>query len=248
MKKMAIFLAGLLIGAAVLWIVMQEPRSRPSPTANGIVRAPIQPSPDEGIGAVPEANAAPPLPAGAPDPSATDPHDDGARPGSAAGHSTSSTPVESPRSAPAPRSGEPQLLLPVSGVKVADLADTFSDARSHGRRHDAIDIMAPAGTPVVAVADGTIIKLFNSKPGGHTIYQFDAAGELAYYYAHLDRYAQGLSEGMKVARGDVIGFVGHSGNASPHAPHLHFAIFVLGPEKNWWQGTALNPYPLLGGR
>jgi len=143
---------------------------------------------------------------------------------------------------------EPQLLVPVAGVTATHLSDTFSDARSHGRRHDAIDIMAPVGTPVVAVADGTIVKLFNSKPGGLTIYHFDAAGELGYYYAHLDRYAQGLIEGAVVRRGDVIGFVGFSGNARPDAPHLHFAIFVLGPGKEWWKGTAINPYPMLGGR
>jgi murein DD-endopeptidase MepM/ murein hydrolase activator NlpD len=140
------------------------------------------------------------------------------------------------------------LTIPVSGVTAAQLSDTYTDARSDGRSHDAIDIMAPTGTPVLAVDDGVIVKLFTSKPGGLTIYQFDDDAELAYYYAHLDSYAEGLSEGQSVTRGDVIGYVGYTGNANPEGPHLHFAIFILGPEKNWWQGTAINPYPHLGRR
>ena len=140
------------------------------------------------------------------------------------------------------------LLLPVQGITTAQLSDTFTDARSEGRSHDAIDIMAPTGTPVLAVEDGRIVKFFDSVRGGLTIYQFDAAGELAYYYAHLDRRADGLAEGQAVKRGDVIGYVGYTGNASPEAPHLHFAIFVLGAEKNWWKGTAINPYPFFVGR
>ena len=140
------------------------------------------------------------------------------------------------------------LSIPVASVAASQLHDTYTDARGEKRRHDAIDIPAPLGTPVLAVDDGTIIKLFDSKPGGLTIYHFDPAGEFAYYYAHLDRYAVGLAEGHAVRRGDVIGFVGFSGNADPLAPHLHFAIFRLGPEKSWWKGTAINPYPCLGGR
>lgn len=140
-----------------------------------------------------------------------------------------------------------QLLLPVAGVRADQLQDTYSEARGQGRSHDAIDIMAPTGTPVLAVDDGTIAKLFDSKPGGLTIYQFDPRAEYAYYYAHLDRYAEGLREGQNVSRGDVIGFVGFSGNANPAAPHLHFAIFLMGPEKKWWKGTPINPYTPLGG-
>jgi murein DD-endopeptidase MepM/ murein hydrolase activator NlpD len=140
---------------------------------------------------------------------------------------------------------ERELILPVAGLGAEDLLDTYTDARGPGRSHEAIDIMAPTGTAVLAVDDGQIVKLFDSKPGGLTIYQFDSERELAYYYAHLDRYADGLSEGMQVRRGDLIGYVGSSGNANEAAPHLHFAIFVLGPEKNWWQGTAVNPYPYL---
>ncbi len=140
------------------------------------------------------------------------------------------------------------LLIPVLGISRVQLADTFTDARSEGRSHDAIDIMAPHGTPVVAVADGTIEKLFNSERGGLTIYQFEPDGRLAYYYAHLQSYAEGLVEGQAVKRGQVIGFVGSTGNANPDGPHLHFAVFVLGPERKWWQGEAINPYPLLTGK
>ncbi|WNH53401.1 M23 family metallopeptidase [Stenotrophomonas oahuensis] len=141
----------------------------------------------------------------------------------------------------------PGLLVPVQGVLPSQLQDTFTDARSEGRVHDAIDIMAAAGTPVVAVADGTIEKLFTSERGGLTVYQFEPDGVYCYYYAHLDRYADGLAEKQVVKRGDVIGYVGSTGNASPDAPHLHFEIHRLGPEKQWWKGEALNPYPVLRG-
>ncbi len=137
------------------------------------------------------------------------------------------------------------LLLPVQGVLPSQLRDTFTDARSEGRVHDAIDIMADAGTPVLAVADGTVEKLFDSKRGGLTIYQFEPSGRWCYYYAHLQRYADGLSEKQVIKRGDVIGYVGSTGNASAEAPHLHFEVHVLGPEKQWWKGQSINPYPLL---
>ena len=144
--------------------------------------------------------------------------------------------------------GDSGLLIPVQGKALKDLADTFTDARSEGRSHDAIDIMAAAGTPVLAVADGHVEKLFDSKRGGLTVYQFEPSGKYAYYYAHLQRYADGLAEKQQITRGQVIGYVGSTGNASPDGPHLHFAIFKLGPERRWWEGTALNPYPLLAGK
>lgn len=146
---------------------------------------------------------------------------------------------------PLPPSG---LLIPVEGVKASRLTDTFDDSRGHGRVHDAIDIMAPKGTPVLAAQDGRIVKLFRSDAGGITIYQFDRSEKFTYYYAHLKGYAPDIVEGKKVKRGDLIGYVGSTGNASANAPHLHFAIFVLGPKKRWWEGTAINPYPLLTGR
>lgn len=141
-----------------------------------------------------------------------------------------------------------KLMIPVEGTKADSLIDTFTQARGGGSRpHDAIDIMAPSGTPVRAVDDGKIVKLFLSKAGGITAYQFDPTEKFAYYYAHLERYADGLAEGQAVKRGDLIGYVGYTGNANPAGPHLHFAIVVLGPEKRWWEGTPINPYPVLIG-
>ncbi|MDM0047795.1 M23 family metallopeptidase [Variovorax sp. J22R115] len=136
------------------------------------------------------------------------------------------------------------LRFPVDGIRPETVRDTFDDGRPD-HRHEALDIMAPRGTPVRAVDDGKLVKLFDSKPGGLTVYQFDPASQLAYYYAHLDRYAEGLHEGMQLRRGDLIGYVGTTGNAAPNAPHLHFAVFLLGPEKQWWKGQALNPYNAL---
>ena len=140
-----------------------------------------------------------------------------------------------------------QLLIPVAGIQASALRDTFNEARGSERRHEAIDILAPKGTQVFAVADGKIAKLFNSKPGGLTIYQFDTSERFAYYYAHLDRYAADVKEGMMLKRGDMVGYVGTSGNADPQTPHLHFATFELGPQKQWWKGSPINPYPLMGG-
>ena len=138
------------------------------------------------------------------------------------------------------------LIVPVLHAKAKNIFDTFHQARD-GRRHEAVDIVAPRGTPVVATDYGTIEKLFLSRQGGLTIYEFDPTQTWSYYYAHLDRYAEGLKEGMSVRKGDVLGYVGSTGNASPAAPHLHFAIFKLGPEKHWWQGVAIDPYPILMG-
>jgi peptidoglycan LD-endopeptidase LytH len=137
------------------------------------------------------------------------------------------------------------LTMPVQGVGPGDIEDTFNQSRGTERKHEATDILAPRGTPVVAVEDGTIKKLFFSVPGGKTIYQFDPTEQYAYYYAHLDRYATGIQEGMAVKRGAVIGYVGTTGNAPEATPHLHFGIFELGPEKRWWEGTPINPYPIL---
>jgi murein DD-endopeptidase MepM/ murein hydrolase activator NlpD len=139
---------------------------------------------------------------------------------------------------------ERPLMVPVVGIPPASLMDNYEQKRGQGL-HEAIDIVAPTGTPVVAVDDGRIVKLFNSKPGGLTVYHFDPQGRLAYYYAHLASYAPGLKEGMEVKRGDVLGYVGSTGNADPKVPHLHFAIFKLGADKKWWQGDPINPFPAL---
>ena len=144
--------------------------------------------------------------------------------------------------------GPAGLAIPVIGVKANQLEDTFDDARSTGRRHDAIDIMAAEGTPVIAAADGTIEKLFNSVRGGQTIYVRSPDQKWQYYYAHLSAYAPGLHEGQQVKRGQVIGRVGHTGDASAEGPHLHLAINSMAPGERWWQGTPINPYPLLAGK
>jgi murein DD-endopeptidase MepM/ murein hydrolase activator NlpD len=148
------------------------------------------------------------------------------------------------RSSLEPALAERRLAFPVQGLDAGKLRDNYDEKRG-GKPHEALDIMAPRGTPVVAVDDGKLAKLFTSVPGGLTIYQLDPSGRYAYYYAHLDRYAEGLVEGAAVKRGEVIGYVGNSGNASASAPHLHFAIFRLGPERQWWKGTPLNPHPYL---
>jgi len=153
-----------------------------------------------------------------------------------------------PAAAPGPGDGAGllaarELIVPVEGVPPSALADMFDETRG-GRRHEAIDILAPRGARVFAVDDGPVAKLFTSKPGGLTVYQFDPDGRLAYYYAHLDRYADGLREGMVLRRGDLVGHVGTSGNAGT-TPHLHFAVFRLGPQRRWWEGDPVNPYPAL---
>ncbi|MBV9110708.1 MAG: M23 family metallopeptidase [Gemmatimonadetes bacterium] len=140
------------------------------------------------------------------------------------------------------------LLLPVDGVTRDQLHDTYNDARSGGRVHDAIDIHAPRGTHVLATTDGTIIKLHHSALGGITIYQLDDDGRTRYYYAHLDRYADGITEGVRVHRGEVIGYVGDTGNAAPGDCHLHFAIAILDDVSRWWAGHNLNPYDVFHGR
>lgn len=136
-------------------------------------------------------------------------------------------------------------MVPVEGVKYSQLTDTYNAPRGTERHHEALDIMAPKGTKVFAVADGKVAKLFTSVPGGLTIYQFEPTEKYAYYYAHLDKYADGIKEGMLLKRGDLVGYVGVTGNSDPKAPHLHFAVVQLTPEKQWWKGTPVNPYPLM---
>ena len=135
--------------------------------------------------------------------------------------------------------------MPVQGVAAAQLQDTYHAARGGSRQHQALDIAAPRGRPVYAADDGTLVKLFRSVPGGLTLYQFDPERRVAYYYAHLDRYADGLRQGMALRRCELIGYVGTSGNAPPDAPHLHFAVFRLGALRQWWVGSAVDPLPAL---
>ena len=156
----------------------------------------------------------------------------------------------SPHPPPARPLAGAKLVIPVQGKLPRDLTDTFTAARAGGARiHDAIDIMAAEGTPVIAAAPGKVEKLFLSKPGGNTIYVRSPDGRMIYYYAHLRDYAPGLVEGQQVIAGQRLGSVGHTGNASPDGPHLHFALMQTTPEAKWYQPTvAINPYPLLVGR
>lgn len=240
LRGMLLFLTGLLVGANLVYFLMTRDAGTPKPIA--------QPA-----AAAPDDAAAPPTTV-APSPSvATN------------GPPADDTPVAAtkPRRAPAPADAVAAtaatmppaaapvasgLQLPVRGVRPEQLVDTYHQARGGTRIHEALDIMAPRGTAVLAATDGRVEKLFTSNAGGLTVYQFDPARTHAYYYAHLERYAPGLREGQQLRRGDVIGEVGSTGNADPEAPHLHFAIFRLGPEKRWWEGTPVNPYPLLAGR
>jgi peptidoglycan LD-endopeptidase LytH len=162
-------------------------------------------------------------------------------------------PIASP---PAPRDptrradlvlGPTGVAVPVAGVKAAELQDTYTQSRSGGARvHNAIDIMAPHGTPVIAAAPGTVEKLFNSKGGGGiTAYVRSPDGQWMFYYAHLQAYAPGLKEGQAVKQGDAIGTVGSTGNANPAGPHLHFAVNKMAQGEKWYDGTPINPYPLL---
>ena len=225
MRGLLLFLAGLLVGANIVYFVMRRESAAPIATAPGaatpvvVAPAPMQPS-----------HGSPDSPARTPPAAAT-----------SALAAAAATP--SPTQPATPNA----LLIPVAGVRAAQLTDTFNDSRDGTRRHEALDIMAARGTPVLAASDGTVAKLFTSVPGGLTIYEFDPTSTYAYYYAHLDHYAPGLAEGKAIKRGDLIAYVGSTGNASADAPHLHFAIFVLGPEKQWWKGTAIDPYPLLAG-
>lgn len=152
--------------------------------------------------------------------------------------------IPAPPSDPVDPLAARHLAIPVMGYDAVELHDSFADRRI-GHRHEAIDIMAPRGTPVVAADDGTITRLDRSLLGGIAIYQSDPSSRFVYYYAHLDRYAAGLAEGKEVKRGQVIAYVGSTGNAPARAPHLHFTIFIVGADRKWWRGKAVNPFPYL---
>ena len=141
-----------------------------------------------------------------------------------------------------------KIIIPVQGIASEQLIDTFSAARSEGRSHDAMDIPAPAGTPVLAAADGEIVKFFDSKLGGITIYQITVDQKYFLYYAHLQRRAEGISEKQLVRQGTVIGYVGDTGNAGVGNYHLHFSISTVSDTNRFWDGTPINPYPILTGR
>jgi murein DD-endopeptidase MepM/ murein hydrolase activator NlpD len=227
MKWLITFVLGVLVGAAILFVALQEVPDKPATEV--AAAAPAAP----GIPASQIEGQLPPAPVVVPN---LEDADLPLRPTPDANAAAGSA---------APTTMPGKLLVPVQGIKSAQLTDTFYQPRGEQRQHEALDIMAPTGTPVVAVADGKVVKLFHSKPGGLTVYQFDPTGQFAYYYAHLDRYADGIAEGMEVKRGTLIGYVGVTGNSDPNAPHLHFAVVALTPEKQWWKGTPLNPFPLM---
>jgi len=186
--------------------------------------------------------AAPPIIEATPPPPAATPASGFTPPSSA---SPSPTPTVTPEPAVLLPESAAELLIPVAGVRPEDLQDTYNDARDAGRTHDAIDIIAPRGTPVLACADGTIVKLFLSQPGGITIYQLSADQKSIYYYAHLERYADQLAEGQSVRRGQVLAYVGDTGNTTPGNYHLHFPVSLVADPKRYWEGTNVNPYPLF---
>ncbi len=269
-----LILLGVLLYAAQMWWLKRggqpDPAATPASAASAVVMpasaassAPLPAAPASAASdamataAVPHASAATPGMDSAAPPASSPA---AAMPAASAGTPESPGGVDGVNYVPASAAGAPsvspvteseiaelaarKLLLPVDGIRPSQLTDTYTQSRGSGRLHEAIDIMAPAGTPVRAVEDGRIVKLFTSEAGGLTLYQFDPSGRFGYYYAHLQGYAEGLQEGQQVRRGDVIGYVGSSGNANPAAPHLHFAAFKLGPERNWWRGAYLNPYRL----
>ncbi|CAE6810544.1 M23 family metallopeptidase [Xanthomonas arboricola] len=237
MKLLMMLVVGVLLGAAGYWWLEREaPQAAVAPVSTAAPAVTAQPDAPE----VPMATSSAAPAVAAPAIAASSP-------------STEVMPATNAPTAPA-SAADPEsassgsgLVIPVQGISSGQLQNTFTDARSEGRVHDAIDILAPTGTPVIAVADGTVEKLFNSERGGLTVYQFDPNGTYCYYYAHLERYADGLAEKQAIKRGQVIGYVGSTGNADPAAPHLHFEIHRLGPEKQWWKGEVLNPYPVLHG-
>ena len=222
-----------------------EPAVVPHPpdVNTGAGAAPVTPAPRE-----PDA----PPPPGEPSSEIPPPIDTGtgaapaAVPQASANMETGSGNVPSQKGDPGPLA-QRGIGLPIAKLTHKDIYDTFDQSRGGGeRRHEATDIMAPKGTPVLAVDNGVIAKLFNSKQGGLTVYQFDSEEKYTFYYAHLDRYAEGIREGLLVRKGQVIGYVGVTGNSDPNAPHLHFGILQLGPDKKWYEDTLpVDPYPLL---
>lgn len=227
------FALGALTALGLSWRLDERAPGPPPPSAISEAEDQALSETEQQIAALEEALATPPDPAPAHDPA--EPR--GERPpAGTTGSVAHAAAVDELR--------DRNLLLPVQGVGADELRDTFFDARGT-RAHEAIDIMAPRHTAVRAVENGRIARLFTSARGGLTIYQFDPSGRFCYYYAHLDRYASGLEEGQTVRRGQVIGNVGSTGNASPDAPHLHFAIFRVTSERQGWKGEPINPYAVL---
>lgn len=219
---------GLMAGIVLLAVALQR-FSPPLPSSPGgrAVRPPVVEGLDQTVAPIDPPAAATTGRAPAPGP-------------------TSDGPVIGPPPGDTGELARRELGMPVANVRPDQLVRSFAEKRGAGSRsHEAIDIPAARNTPVTAVEDGTIARLFLSKAGGITIYQFDPTGRYCYYYAHLERYADGLKEGDAVRLGQVLGYVGTSGNAPKNTPHLHFAIFRLTADRHWWEGTPLDPYDVL---
>lgn len=131
---------------------------------------------------------------------------------------------------------EPAILMPVKGVPARAVGNTWGAPRSGGRKHEGQDIFARRGTPVLSATDGVVVRIGETKLGGKTVF-VAGRGMRTYYYAHLDAYPPDLEVGNLVAKGDVVGFVGNTGNARGTPPHLHFGIYTA-------QG-AIDPLPLI---
>jgi murein DD-endopeptidase MepM/ murein hydrolase activator NlpD len=233
--------ASILFGlTALVWYLSSRPRPMPVtpiPQPNSTAELGATPLPPHG--ATPQTGESAP------------PSSAASTPAVEASSSPASTPTPDVNSAAPPvptdaaNSATTGLLIPVAGVRPEQLQDTYTQSRSEGRTHNAIDIMAARNTPVVAAADGRIIKLFQSERGGITLYQLGTDNRTVYYYAHLERYADGLAENRFARRGELLGYVGDSGNAGRDNCHLHFSIWLITDPKRFWDGENLNPYPLL---
>ncbi|HEY9401213.1 MAG TPA: M23 family metallopeptidase [Pyrinomonadaceae bacterium] len=252
--RVLLLAASILLGlTALVWYLSSKPRSTPvtpisQPQATGELNVPPN---DAASTAAP--SPAPPATESAPMPDASPSAQSSSAPSLTPSPSVNSTPQMSPAPpatsevapAAATSSAASGLVIPVAGIRPEQLQDTYTQSRSEGRTHNAIDIMAARNTPVVAAADGTVVKLFQSERGGITLYQLCTDNRTVYYYAHLERYADGLAENRFMRRGELLGYVGDSGNAGRDNCHLHFSIWLITDPKRFWEGENLNPYPLL---
>jgi murein DD-endopeptidase MepM/ murein hydrolase activator NlpD len=232
----------LALGALVWWLSVSYRTTPVTPVALPAATAPAE-----------NANAAP-TSSTSPTPSAANENATPAATPTPQGTPVSALPTPPPGNTneparPAPSQAIPSsasgLLIPVAGVRAEQLHDTYTEARSEGRVHNALDIMSPCGTPVLAATDGLVVKLFQSERGGTTIYQRSTDDKVIYYYAHLKAYADGLTENHVANRGETIAYVGDTGNAGPGNCHLHFAVWLITDPKRYWDGENVNPYPLL---
>jgi murein DD-endopeptidase MepM/ murein hydrolase activator NlpD len=238
--------ASILFGlTAFVWYLSSKPRSTPvtpisQPTSTGELSLPPN---DAASTTAP--SAAPTAAASSPSPEVSPAAHGSSSPAATPSPSFNNAPPAPHAPAGAADSSGAALQIPVAGIRPEQLQDTYTQSRSEGRTHNAIDIMAARNTPVVAAVDGTVVKLFQSERGGITLYQLGTDNRTVYYYAHLERYADGLAENRFMRRGELLGYVGDSGNAGRDNCHLHFSIWLVNDPKRFWEGENINPYPLL---